>query len=42
MKKVRNLWFLGKVRETTYDLPGANHSYGKKVIDDPEPIKDGK
>ena len=25
----------GKVKETTYVLPGDNHAYGKKVVDDP-------
>jgi hypothetical protein len=24
-----------------YDLPGETHSYGKKNVDDPEPIKYG-
>lgn len=31
--------YVGKVRETIYDLPAENHAYGKKVKDDPEPIK---
>ena len=26
---------------TVYDLPGDKHTYGKKVTDDPEPIKYG-
>lgn len=26
---------LGKVKMTTYDLPSENHTYGKKVVDDP-------
>jgi len=30
---------VGKVKQTIYDLPGQNHAYGKKVKDDPEPIK---
>lgn len=30
---------IGKVRQTIYDLPGEHHTYGKKVVDDPEPIK---
>lgn len=30
---------LGKVKQTTYDLPGDHHTYGKKIVDDPEPIK---
>jgi dTDP-4-dehydrorhamnose 3,5-epimerase-like enzyme len=29
----------GKVRQTVYDLPEQNHTYGKKVKDDPDPIK---
>ena len=32
---------LGQVRQTTYDLPTEGHTYGKKVKDDPEPVKDG-
>jgi hypothetical protein len=27
------------VKQTVYDLPGDTHAYGKKVVDDPEPIK---
>ena len=30
---------LGKVKLTTFDLPPNNHTYGKKVLDDPEPFK---
>lgn len=29
------------MRQTTYDLPEQSHTYGKKVVDDPEPIKTG-
>ena len=39
MRKVTPTPYLGKVRQTTYDLPGDKHTYGKKVVDDPEPIK---
>jgi hypothetical protein len=31
----------GKAKPSTYDLPGENHTYGKKVLDDPEPVKYG-
>ena len=33
--------YAGKVKQTVYDLPGEHHTYGKKVVDDPEPIKHG-
>lgn len=29
------------MRQTVYDLPHESHTYGKKVVDDPEPIKYG-
>ena len=32
----------GKVKQTIYDLPPEAHSYGKKVVNDPEPMKHGK
>ena len=32
---------VGKVKQTVYDLPGESHTYGKKVNDDPEPVKHG-
>jgi hypothetical protein len=31
----------GKAKPSNYDLPGENHTYGKKVLDDPEPMKHG-
>lgn len=31
----------GKVKQTTYDLPGEKHTYGKKNVDDPTSIKNG-
>ena len=30
---------LGKVKLTTFDLPPNNHTYGKKIVDDLEPVK---
>jgi hypothetical protein len=30
------------VKPSIYDLPEKNHTYGKKVQDDPEPVKYGK
>ena len=33
--------YAGKVKQTVYDLPAEHHTYGKKVVDDPEPIKHG-
>ena len=32
----------GKGKPSVYDLPSNNHTYGKKVVDDPEPVKYGK
>lgn len=32
----------GKTKPSTFDLPPASHTYGKKVVDDPEPMKHGK
>ena len=32
---------VGKVKQTVYDLPQESHTYGKKVVDDPEPVKHG-
>ena len=32
---------IGKVKQTVYDLPHEQHTYGKKVVDDPEPVKHG-
>lgn len=39
MRMVNEIINAGKVRQTVYDLPGESHAYGKKVQDDPEPIK---
>lgn len=33
---------VGKTKLSIYDLPAENHTYGKKVVDDPEPMKYGK
>jgi hypothetical protein len=35
------MWDAGKVKLSVYDLPNQKHTYGKKVVDDPEPIKYG-
>ena len=32
---------IGKAKPSTFDLPKDNHTYGKKVLDDPEPMKYG-
>ena len=31
----------GKTKPSTFDLPPDSHTYGKKVVDDPEPVKHG-
>jgi hypothetical protein len=41
MRRVFDSYNAGKVRQTHYNLPLEEHTYGKKIPADPEPIHHG-